>query len=248
MFNKAPPADFLPGRCLIPNCGRLTMASSGSGLAQSHCRYHVQFAARHGSHWHATYRAADLQPYLKAAAQWVKANRSDADVVMAALWLKGALEDAGKMELAHRVKGQPAARRARFAFARLREAGIKPDRILSIYLAVCALIEDDRGSHRVEEFRIVQVAKAVHRLASGSHQRWDVPLINGTTAPLIRHTYPKSAGIVLRIMGRQIEECCRTVSERAVDEIRDSKRAAYGPHPSQHPDWLPEWQRKFIRR
>jgi hypothetical protein len=232
--------------CALPGCAR--PASADAWPRSLHCRYHIQRKARHGSHWHATYRAADLKPYLKSATRWVAANRSHADVVMAALWLKGLLEDAGRTELAHRIKGQLAMRRAKFAFARLREADIKPDRILGIYLAVCALIEDDRGSHRVEEFRVVQVAKAVHRLASGSHQHWDVPLTNGATAPLAMHTYPKSSGIVLRIIGRQIEECCRTVADRAVDEIRTAKRAAYGPHPSQLPDWIPEWQRKFIRR
>lgn len=232
--------------CSIPGCGR-TLQQSGFS-SSSVCRYHVQFKSRHGSHWHATYRAADLLPYLKAAAQWVKANRSDAHVTMAVLWLKGLLEGAGRVELANRIKGKSAAQRSKFAFARLREAGIKPDRILSIYLAVCALIEDDRGSHRVEEFRIVQVAKAVHRLASGSHQHWQVPLANGTTAPLAMHTYPKSSGIVLRVIGRQIEECCRVVAERALDEVRALKRATYGPHPSEHPDWIPEWRRKLDQR
>lgn len=232
--------------CALPGCSRQASANAWSGSL--HCRYHVQFKARHGSHWHSTYRAADLKPYIRSATRWVKTNRSHADVVMAALWLKGLLENAGRTELAHRIKGQLATRRAKFAFARLREADIKPERILSIYLAVCALIEDDRGSHRVEEFRVVQAAKAVHRLASGSHQRWEVPLTNGTTAPLAMHTYPKSSGIVLRVMGRQIEECCRTVAERAVDEIRDFQRATYGPHPSQHPGWIPEWQRRFIPR
>lgn len=235
-------------KCSLIGCGNDASANLPSEGAVSICRYHIQYKARHGSHWYATYRAADLKPYIRSATRWVETNRSNADVVMAALWLKGLLENAGRAELAHSIKGQLATRRAKFAFARLREADIKPVRILSIYLAVCALIEDDRGSHRVEEFRVVQAAKAVHRLASGSHQRWDIPLTNGTTAPLAMHTYPKSSGIVLRIIGRQIEECCRAVAERAVDEIRDFKRAAYGPHPSQHPDWIPEWQRKFIQR
>lgn len=234
--------------CAVPGCSRLGAHAQAQTMGLLHCRYHIQHKARHGSHWHGTYRASDLQPYLRAAAQWVKANRSHADVTMATLWLKGLLEGAGRTDLAHRIKGKPAALRAKFAFARLREADIKPDRILCIYLAVCALIEDDRGSHRVEEFRIVQVAKAVHRLASGSHQHWQVPLANGSTAPLAMHTFPRSSGIVLRVIGRQIEECCRVVAERAVDEVRALKRATCGPHPSQNPDWVPEWRRKLDQR
>lgn len=234
--------------CIAFGCRNKVQQSHLSRSNLNYCRYHIQYKARHGSHWRSTYRASDLKPYLQSATRWVEANRNHADVVMAVLWLKGLLESAGRVEPAHRVKGHPAARRAKFAFARLREAGIKPDRILGIYLAVCALIEDDRGSHNVEEFRNVQVAKAVHRLASGSHNRWEVSLTNGSTAPLAMHTYPKSSGIVLRVIGRQIEECCRLVADHAMDEIRALKRATYGPHPSQHPDWVPEWQRKFILR
>lgn len=231
--------------CSVPGCRR----SSPEGKFRLHaCRYHIQFKARHGSHWCRTYAASHLKPYLLSAARWIKANREDAQVAMALYWLKGLLQGSGRMELAHRVKGMPARQRARIAFARLHEAGIEPERILRIYLAVCALIEDDRGSHRVEEYRVVQVAKAVHRLASGSHQRWDVPRIDGTTAPLAMHTYPKSSGYVLRIMGRQIEECCRAVAEGAVEDVRALKRDAHGPHPSQLPDWIPEWQRKFLPR
>jgi hypothetical protein len=232
--------------CSIPGCKRPNQAEGK--FSAGACRYHIQHKARHGSHWYGTYRASDLKPYIQSARKWVNANSSHGEVVIARLWLRGLLEGAGRVELAHRIKGQSATRRAKFAFARLREAGIEPDRILSIYLAVCALIEDDRGSHRVEEFRVVQVAKAVHRLASGSHQRWDFPLANGTTAPLAMHTYPKSSGIVLRIIGRQIEECCRSVAGVAMEDIRSMKRAAYGPHPSELPGWVPEWQRKYLQR
>lgn len=163
---------------------------------------------------------------------------------MALYWLKGLLQDSGRTELAHRLKGKPARQRARVAFARLHEAGIEPERLLRIYLAVCALIEDDAGSHRVEEFRVVQVAKAVHRLASGSHQFWEIPLKDGRTAPLAMHTYPASSGFVLRVMGRQIEEACRDVASASLDEIRELKRERFGPHPSQLPGWLAPWQRQ----
>lgn len=230
--------------CAIPGCKRPTMQATGKGLAELHCRYHVQFKARHGSHWCPTYAAPDLKPYLQSAARWIKANREDPQVAMALYWLKGLLQGSGHAELAHRIKGKPARQRARVAFARLHEAGIGPERLLRIYLAVCALIEDDAGSHRVEEFRVVQVAKAVHRLASGSHQHWEVPLPDGRTAPLAMHTFPKSSGFVLRVMGRQIEEACREVASANLHQVRELKRERFGPHPSQQPGWLPLWQRQ----
>ena len=69
-----------PLNCAIPGCGRPTMRSSGKGLAEMHCRYHVQFRARHGSHWHPTYKAADLEPYLAVAAEWIEERREELSV------------------------------------------------------------------------------------------------------------------------------------------------------------------------
>jgi hypothetical protein len=51
-------------------------------------------------------------------------------------------------------------------------------------MAVSALIEDDAGSHRATEYRIVQIATCAHRLASGTHKRWEIPLDNGRIAPI----------------------------------------------------------------
>lgn len=229
--------------CAVPGCSRPIAQAQGRAMGP-HCRYHVQFKARHGSHWCSTYFASDLKPYLRSAARWIKENREVPQVAMALYWLNGLLLGAGRTELAHRIKGMPARERARVAFARLQEAGVEAERIIRIYLAVCTLIEDDAGSHRVEEFRVVQVAKAVHRLASGSHQRWEVPLRDGRTAPLAMHTYPVSSGFVLRVIGRQIEEACREVASASLDEIRGLKRERFGPHPSQQPGWLPPWQRQ----
>lgn len=142
------------------------------------------------------------------------------------------------------LKGRSAAFRARVAFARLREADVKPERLLALHLATAALIADDRDSHQVREFRIVQTAKAVHRLSSGTHRRWDFPLANGDTAPLILHAYPKSSGRVLRLMGEELEAICDLVTSRDVEAVRQLKREKYGRHPSQLPGWRPKWQRE----
>lgn len=129
------------------------------------------------------------------------------------------------------------------AFARLRDADVKPERLLAIHLATAALIADDRDSHRVREFRIVQTAKAAHRLSSGTHRSWDFPLPNGGTAPLTLHVYPKSSGRVLRLMGEELEAICDRVTSRDLEAVRQLKREKYGAHPSQLPGWRPKWQR-----
>jgi hypothetical protein len=158
--------------------------------------------------------------------------------------LRGLLDTAGHALPAQDIKRRSAPSRARIAFARLREANIKPERLLAIHMAVSALIEDDRGSHRVTEYRIVQVAKAAHRLASGTHRHWDFPLDNGSTAPLAFHAYPRSSGQVLRVMGKAIEEACEVVTGRDLQALRDLKRERFGPHPSQLPGWKPLWKRQ----
>ncbi len=79
-------------KCAIPDCGRPTMRSSGVGLAEMHCRYHVQSRARHGSHWHSTYKAADLKPYLVVAAEWIDEHREELPVSYALSGLQGLLD------------------------------------------------------------------------------------------------------------------------------------------------------------
>ncbi len=154
------------------------------------------------------------------------------------------MELAGRAEIATRLRGMSAAARAKVAFARLREAEIEPQRLLAIHIAVSATIEDDRGSHNVTEFRLVQVAKAAHRLASGTHNSWERERIDGSTYTLTVHNYPKSAGRVLRIIGQTIESDCELATERAVPDVIKEKAARYGPHPSHLPGWRTRWARK----
>ncbi|MFK5599787.1 hypothetical protein ACFZ8E_22705 [Methylobacterium sp. HMF5984] len=231
-------------RCTIPSCHRPTMRAARVGLSAELCKYHSQRVARHGSAFAPTIRAADLKPYLATARRWIGENTADAFTIHALRCLRGLLDGAGMAEPAMDLKGRSAAFRSRVAFARLREAGVEPERLLATHLAIAALIEDDNESHRVREYRIVQVAKVAHRLASGTHRRWDFPLSDGTTAPLVMHVYPKSAGRVLRVMGEELETACELVTSRDMETIRRLKRERHGPHTSQLPGWRPRWQRE----
>jgi hypothetical protein len=238
------PAAEVWQKCTIPDCGRQTMRAARVGLASLLCRCHVQFKARHGSHWHPTYKAAELKPYLAVAAEWIEAHREKLSVVYSLKGLRGLLEGSGRAEPAQDIKRRRAVFKARVAFARLREAGIEPERLLAIHMAVGALVEDDNGSHRVSEFRLVQTAKAVHRLASGTHRHWDFPMRDGTTRPLHFHAYPRSSGIVLRVIGREIDEICGGVAEAALHELIAARPAKFGPHPSHLPGWKPPWMQQ----
>lgn len=107
---------------------------------------------------------------------------------------------------------------------------------MAIYLGVSALIEDDWKSHNVREFRIVQAAKAVHRLASGTHRNWDFwdPLTGGTR-PYTLHAYPRSSGHVLRKIGEALEKACDELVRAAVPEVITMRTERFGSHPSHPP-------------
>lgn len=229
-------------RCVISDrtsgraCGRPTMQAEGKGLAAFHCRRHVEHQARHGSHWHGTYSAAELKPYLAAATSYLRPRVNvDKFISAARAAIAGALEQAGPTEIATRLKGMSAHKRAKIALARLRVAGIKPDRIVAIVLAVTALIEEDPKSHRIKEFRTVQIAKAIHRLASGYHRVWELEHHDGRTRRIVLNAYPRSSGPVLRLIGRMLEQPCEWVVEKHLAAVMALKVKRYGPHPALPP-------------
>ena len=209
------------------------MRAASRGLAVFHCDKHVAHKARHGSYWHPTYRASELKPYLAAAASYVRMRDTTDRYIMASIAaVKIVLEEAGPTELATRLRGMSATNRARIAIARLREAGIKPERMVSIILGVRALIEEDPCSHRVEEFRTVQAMKVLHRLASGTHKYWPIEDPHGRPLTIQMHAFPKSTGRVLRLMGRLLEEPCELTVNKHLESVLALKIKRYGRHPA----------------
>ncbi|CAI9415291.1 hypothetical protein ANOBCDAF_03426 [Pleomorphomonas sp. T1.2MG-36] len=228
---RAADPEGFEARCVIPGCGQPTMRAEGTGLAAFHCKRHVDHKARHGSHWHGTYRAADIAPYRKAADRWLKANAADSAVVSAVGALRGLLDGSGPFTPSTSLRGLPVRDRARIAFVRLARAEIKPETILAIHLAMSALIEEDPGSHRVREFRVVQVAKAVHRLASGYHRKWEFEGADGKTRATELHGYARSTGRVLRLIGEEIDRACEMLAADHMADVMALKVERYGTHP-----------------
>jgi hypothetical protein len=208
------------------------MKAAGTGPASFHCKRHVEHKARHGSHWHRSYRAEELKPYLAAAASYIRPRlKADAEIKDAVGRLAILLEQA-PYEIATRLRGLPPKTRADVAFGRLRKKGIKPERLLAIHLAITALIEEDPSSHRVKEFRLVQVAKAAHRLASGYHRVWPMQNKNGRDFRIELHIYAASRGNVLRLIGQAIEERCEWATAKHLDGVLALKVKRYGRHPA----------------
>ena len=66
--------------------------------------------------------------------------------------------------------------------------------------------EADPQPERKLEYRHVQAAKVLHRLAGGSHRRWEHESCEGTKAVTELHKYPASKGNVLRYTGEAVRE------------------------------------------
>lgn len=184
--------------CTLPGCRRPTQVSAGNGHSPRYCKHHVEFHRRHGSYWFSSLRAADLEPFRNDAANWLKLHRDDIRAKHALRTIASHLSGAGQEVNAYSLREKSAKERARIAFARLRNAEVPPERILLRLLAVSACCDAKGIDGRQREYRQVQYAKAVHRLASGTHKT-----TSGFPMP---SKYPRSEGQVLRHMGAWLEE------------------------------------------
>tara|TARA_R110000868_G_scaffold92734_2_gene257226 strand:+ start:21088 stop:21588 length:501 start_codon:yes stop_codon:yes gene_type:complete len=159
-----------------------------------------------------------LKPHRATVRAWLKANRDDRWVVNALQRIDGLYARAGAHVEAFRLAGLDSRERARKAWARLRTTGVDPIKVLEAWLVVDRMIAADPQPDDSAEFRRVQAAKIVHRLASGSHKTWvrEVPRMVGVVNVPIKHVtelhkYPHSRGLVLRVIGAEIEEACGLV-------------------------------------
>ncbi|KRR10041.1 hypothetical protein CQ12_06105 [Bradyrhizobium jicamae] len=172
-----------------------------------------------------------MKPYLSAATSYVRLwAETDRFIAAARAAVQATLDEAGPVEIATRLKGMSAGKRAKIGLARLRVAEVKPERIISIVLAVSALTDDDPKSHRTKEFRTVQICKAVHRLSSGTHKVWEIEDWQGRKRRTELHAFPRSSGPVLRLMGRMLEEPCELVVEKHLAGVLAYKQR-YGRRP-----------------
>lgn len=198
-------------RCRIVGCGRATPAAHGAGLDRRYCRAHGEFHDRHGSYVCRSYPAASIGPHRMAALRWIDRNRDHRVVRLALRNVETLLATAGPSEEAHRLRGLSPQERARVALARLRVAKVAPEKLLASWLAVESVIQSDPQADHRAEFKRVQGAKLVHRLASGSHRRWTHETANGAVTVIEMHRYPASRGQVLRHLGARLEKASELV-------------------------------------
>jgi hypothetical protein len=197
--------DSMYSCCRIIGCSKPTTAAAGTGLDRLYCRSHGDHFDRHGSYTKRSYTAVDLRPHRKAAESWLQAHQDDRRVQLSVLAVEGLYRRAGPVVEAFRLRGLVPERRAWAVWARVREGKVDPKIPLTVWLAVELAIAADAQADRKSEFKRVQAAKVLHRVAGGSHRRWVRQDAHGRQVVQELHRYGHSRGLVLRYVGEQLE-------------------------------------------
>lgn len=223
--------------CRIPGCGRPTVSKEGKGLNERYCRRHATHYQRHGDPVMGSFKAAVLNPYRRAAFDWLTKHQDSLWVKNAHLRVRSLCGRSGRADVeASRVVGKSARERADAVWGRLRVAGVDTRLPMSAWLAVEMAMEDDPtiAPHRYE-YRNVQAAKVVHRMASGTHRVWQRPQAVRKGTPerplwpeeqrrspevVALHVYPESRGRVLRHVGADLERAVELLAGHRLGDVR----------------------------
>lgn len=223
--------NHMYGYCRVMGCSKPARAGTSDGLDQRFCRAHAEHYQRHGSPYKGSYTAKQLNPHRQAALLWLLDNENLPWVENAIQRVKGLYQQTGPHVEAFRLRGLKPKERAKAAIARLRKKEVDPRVVIAAWLAVEMLVLDDPQADSKMEYKRVQAAKIVHRMASGSHKRWErevQPRGNPGQSPRIvveeMHVYPRSRGRVLRHLGEMLESAVELVVDHHLEEVRAFKR------------------------
>jgi hypothetical protein len=195
-------------RCRAYPCTHRTTADRGEGLNRLYCRKHIEFYRRHGSYVKRSYGAGELRPYRQQAMKWLQDQRDELAIQSASEGVRRLFRAAGAPVEAFRLSGMSPGDRAKATWAQLRKREVDPLVVLAAWLAIDMRLRDDLQPDTHREYRYVQVAKLIHRIAGGTHKRWDRERPDGSVETTELHKHPVSRGQVLRIIGRQLAIAC----------------------------------------
>jgi hypothetical protein len=165
--DRASVPNHMFGYCRVIHCGRPARAGTSDGLDERYCRAHADHNQRHGSPLKGSYTARELNPYRRAALAWVVGHEDSRWVQNAVQRVQSLYQQAGPYIEAFRLRGLSPQDRAKAALARLRQHGIDPRLVVAAWLAVELVILDDLQPVHSAEYKRVQAAKVIHRMASG---------------------------------------------------------------------------------
>lgn len=210
--------DHMYSYCRVVGCGRPASAGTTEGLNRRFCRKHEEHYERHGSPYKGTYKAALVAPHRAAADAWLQANEGAAAVRQAVLAVDALYRSAGPRLGAHRMAGKTREERARAIWACLREKRTAMVDVVAVWLSVEATVLSDPQAEAKQEFRRVQAAKIIHRMAGGEHKRWDREATAGRVVTTEMHKYTHSRGRILRHLGEQLQAAADGAAVRFLRE------------------------------
>jgi hypothetical protein len=222
---RAVTPDPMWSYCRIIGCPHPTRIGAGKGLNRKYCRRHEDHFQRHGSYTQRSFTAAQLAPCRKAARAFLRSHSTDTVVASAIVAVQGLYARSGAHVEAFRLRGLSPVQRTAAVWAALREVEVDPVEPLAAWLAVELAIALNPGSESKSDFKRVQAAKLVHRMAGGSHRRWQRERPDGRVLVEVLHKYPHSRGRILRHTGMQLERAAELVVERHLDSLVESRIA-----------------------
>lgn len=227
---RASQPDHMYSYCRVIGCHRPARAGTADGLDMRYCRAHADHHQRHGSALKGSYPANFLNPYRRSALDWLLAHGDLPWVKDAVGRVESLYRQAGGHVEAFRLAGLMPRERGWALWARLRHHGVDPRLPIAAWLAVELAIADDLQPVSTLEFKRVQAAKVVHRMASGTHKSWERERphpLHTSLPPMVKvekkSWYPKSRGRVLRHIGKDLEGAVELLVDHHLEEIRAFK-------------------------
>ncbi len=125
----------------------------------------------------------------------------------------------GRTIAPNRLRGVSPKAKAQAVWARLRDREVSPQEILASILAVVVCHECD-PQKATPEYRQVQVAKVINRMAGGTVKRWPTHHTDPALPKVkVLRWFPASEGLVLRELGKTAEVAAEFLVHDHVEEL-----------------------------
>lgn len=219
----AKPSGRRGGKCYVPDCGKPS-GDATPGLLGRYCKKHLSQYLRHGSPLRLSYTGPEVNRSIRAALSFIERN-ADTDylVGVALAHVADRYRTAGPEIEPRSFRGTTPEQKANALWARLRNNQVPPSYVLATIAGVQLVFDADPqapSGARGKEFRHVQIAKALLRLAGGEVKYWGrrevlADPITGRTErppPETLRVFPYSTGRALRIIGREAEKVADVVT------------------------------------
>ncbi len=192
-------------RCWVFGCPNAPGNVSGDGLGRF-CRRHLEHHRRHGDPEKPSYKATEVNPYRLSAASWLKVSADHRHVKLALNKVESLMSNAGRNVDVRELKGALPTVKANAMWARLREQAVAPEKVLAAIIGTAMCNASDRDP-RKKEYRQVQIAKVLSRMAGGETKRWPTHYTDPTLPKeKVISWYVASEGLVLREAGKKAED------------------------------------------